>query len=76
MLIVRVFNERFVLVVPISSKVKIGRYYYPFVNPSGEKNVVALSHLKSMSAKRLIRNVGEMGQEDFSKVKALLRDML
>lgn len=75
-LIVRVFNKDFVLIVPISSKEKDGRYYYSFRNPSGERNVVVLSQIKSISSKRLVRMVGEMGITDFSEIIARLKDMI
>ena len=75
-LIVRVFNKDFVLVVPISSREKEGRYYYSFMNPAREKNVVVLSQIKSISSKRLVRIVGEMGASDFSEIVARLKDMI
>ncbi len=75
-LVVRVFNKNFVLIVPVSSKEKIGQYYYPFVNHAGERNVVVLSQIKSISTKRLIRKVGEVKGDDFMGIIARLREMI
>ena len=75
-LIVKVFNADFILVVSISSKEKEGKYYYSFKNPSDEKNVVVLSQIKSISSKRLVRKVGEIETADFSKIVVRLKDMI
>ena len=75
-LIVRVFNNDFVLVVAVSSREKEGPYYCSFVNPSGERNVIVLSQIRSISTKRLVRKVGEMGKADFSNIIDRLKRML
>ncbi|PIQ68827.1 MAG: toxin-antitoxin system protein [Candidatus Taylorbacteria bacterium CG11_big_fil_rev_8_21_14_0_20_46_11] len=75
-LIVRVFNKDFVLVVPISSKAKEGQYYHSFTNQSGKRNVVVLSQIKSISSKRLMRKVAEMGGDDFTVILIRLKEML
>ncbi len=75
-LVVRVFNNDFVLIVPISSKEKEGRYYYSFTNHIGEGNVVVLSQIKSISSKRLVRRVGEMEMVNFSEIVARLKNMI
>ena len=64
------------LVVPISSKKKEGRYYYAFKNLANAHNVVVLSQIKSISSKRLVRKVGEIGAIDFSVITARLKDMI
>lgn len=75
-LIVKVFNADFVLAVSISSQEKEGEYYYAFKNPAGEKNVVVLSQIKSISSKRLVRRIGEMQTADFSEIVARLKNMI
>lgn len=75
-LIVKVFNADFVLTVSISSQEKDGEYYYAFKNPAGEKNVIVLSQIKSISSKRLIRRVGEMEAKDFSEIIIRLKEMI
>ena len=75
-LIVKVFNSGFVLTISISSQEKDGEYYYAFKNPAGEKNMVVLSQIKSISSKRLIRKVGEMEAKDFSEIIIRLKKMI
>jgi len=75
-LIIRVFNKDFVLVVPISSKEKEGRYYYAFRNSANKCNVVVLSQIKSISSKRLVRKVGEIGATDFFAIAIRLKDLI
>ncbi|HRZ30319.1 MAG TPA: type II toxin-antitoxin system PemK/MazF family toxin [Candidatus Paceibacterota bacterium] len=72
-LIVKVFNEKSILVAPISSTKKTDKYLIEFISNEGNRNVVNISQLKMLSSKRLLRLVGEMGDQDFSKVKDNLR---
>ncbi|MEK7117354.1 MAG: type II toxin-antitoxin system PemK/MazF family toxin [Patescibacteria group bacterium] len=72
-LVIKVFNNLSVLVAPISSAVKEDKYCIQFINENGEKNVINMSQIRSMSTKRFIRKVGNLKIEDFEKVKGLFR---
>ncbi|MEK9185129.1 MAG: type II toxin-antitoxin system PemK/MazF family toxin [Patescibacteria group bacterium] len=75
-LILKVYNNDFILVVSISSTKKEGKYYYIFKNIESKDNVVVLSQLKSISSKRLIRKVGEVTNVDFMNIKNKIRKLI
>lgn len=75
-LVVKVFNTQSCLVAPISSKVNTGKYLFEFINNSGEKNVVNLSQLRTVSSKRFVRKVGEMANSDFENIIKMLKEFL
>jgi mRNA interferase MazF len=58
--VVKIFNTLGVLVAPISSTIKKGEYFIEFKNYEGEKNIINMSQIRSISNKRLLRNVGEL----------------
>ncbi|MEK7200577.1 MAG: type II toxin-antitoxin system PemK/MazF family toxin [Patescibacteria group bacterium] len=69
--IIKVFNNFSVLVAPISSTIKEDKYCIQFINENGEKNVINMSQIRSVSSKRFIRYVGELNTDDFEKVRQL-----
>jgi len=75
-LVIKVFNNQFILIVPISSKLKTGKYYYKFINNNGEENVVVLSQIRSISSKRLVRKVSEMSAKEFSEIKRKIIEII
>lgn len=58
-LILKKFNSKVVWVLPMSSKIKSGKYYYQ-IEYGGAIYTVLLSQLKLMSSKRLIRQVQQI----------------
>jgi len=75
-LVLKVFNKDFILIVPISSTKKEGKYYFIFKNTENKDNIIVLSQIKSISSKRLIRKVGEVSAEDFIKIKNKITEFL
>jgi len=74
-LIVRVFNKEMLWAVPITSTMKDSPYYYPFIF-KGENRSIILTQLRVMSAKRLLRQVDVLPEEDFKKVLEILASFL
>ncbi len=70
-IVIKVFNNFGMLVVPISSNVKKGKYFIEFTNNEGERNIINMSQIRSISSKRFIRYVGELSAEDFEKVRQI-----
>lgn len=68
-LILRRFNDDSCLVLPISSKIKKGNYYFEFVNNNGDVNIINYSQIRTVSTKRMIRMVGVLDEEIFNKIK-------
>ena len=69
--VIKVFNNLGMLVAPISSKVKEGKYFVEFTNSVGEKNIINMSQIRSISGKRFIRKVGELENESFEKLRQI-----
>ena len=72
-LIVKVFSNKSILILPISSKVKNGKYLIEFKNVEGQNNTINLSQLRTISTNRLLRLIGEIEDKDFVVVKNSLR---
>lgn len=75
-LVVKRYNDQFSLVVPVSSKVKEGKYYFPFINHQGEQNVIILSQLRAISNKRFIRKIGKLNSMDYGRIKVQLKELI
>lgn len=66
-LILKKFNARLVLVVPLTTKVKDSKYYFKFTHRS-VIYAAMLSQLRPISTKRLSRNVRRMDVDLFSQI--------
>lgn len=69
--VIKIFNNFGMLVAPISGNLKKGKYFIEFINNEGEKNIINMSQIRSISSKRFIRYIGELGIEDFEKVRQI-----
>lgn len=77
-LILKKFNSKIVWVLPMSSKIKSGKYYYQ-IEYGGVIYTVLLSQLKLMSSKRLIRQVQQIKKialVDFKHIKDRLIELI
>jgi len=77
-LVLKKFNNEIFWGIPLtkSNKVKDNKYYYSF---SFIKNIISLailSQIRLIDAKRLIRKVGDMKEEDFENAKKKLKELL
>lgn len=68
-LVLKRYHEDACLVLPLSSKMKIGSYYFSFNNQNGIMTVANFSQVRSISTKRFIRMIGRMNIENFKEVK-------
>jgi mRNA interferase MazF len=67
--VIKKFNKLCILVAPISSKVKEGKYLIKFTNSSGGDNVVNMSQIRSISDKRFIRKIGVIDSNVFNEIR-------
>jgi mRNA-degrading endonuclease toxin of MazEF toxin-antitoxin module len=74
-LILKVFNKDTLKVVPLTSQVKIGKYYTP-VTLGEITSYATLSQAKTISSKRLSRKIGRISIEEYLKIKTAYIDML
>jgi len=77
--IIKGFNRDMFFAVPLSTKIKEGRFYYSFEFKKSDTMVVnnaLLSQLRLFSTKRLLNKIGVMNQEDFVKLKNKLKKLI
>lgn len=74
-LVVKVFNQRAIRVVPLTSKTKSDQNHVP-VGYLGAKSSAILSQAKTISTKRLTRKIGRVEIEAFNLVINRLRESL
>lgn len=67
-LIIRKFNQRIVLIVPLTTKVKENQYYFPFTHDTVAFAVI-ISQLRLISTNRLTRKIRKMDQDLFREIK-------
>lgn len=75
-LVLKRFNDDSLLILPISSKIKIGNYYFRFINHSGIENVINFAQTRTISVKRFIRQVGIMSDENFERVTSNFKALI
>jgi mRNA interferase MazF len=73
--ILRKFNKHVFLAVPLSSKVKRGKYYMVFVYENVEYTAL-LSQVRLLDSKRLTRKVRTLPDKDFERLRMLLKGIL
>ncbi len=68
--ILKKFNKHLVLVVPLTSKIKLDKhYYYKFVFSRLEFISAIISQIRLLSSKRLFRKMGIIDSRDFLEIQ-------
>lgn len=74
-LVLKKFNKYILWAIPLTSKIKSGKYYYQF--ELGENSSVAiLSQVRLISSKRLLRKLGMISENNFEKIKNSIKSFL
>ena len=77
--IVKGFNKNMFFGIPLSTKVKEGKFYYNFkFNKKDEliENIALLSQMRLFSTKRLLNKIGVMNADDFANMKNKFKDLI
>ena len=77
--IVKGFNKDIFFGIPLSTKIKEGRYYYKFQFQKKDElitNIALLSQMRLFSTKRLLNKIGMMSKEDFAKMKNKFKSLI
>ena len=77
--IVKGFNKDIFFGIPLSTKIKEGRYYYKFQFQKKDElitNIALLSQMRLFSTKRLLNKIGMMSKEDFTKMKNKFKSLI
>lgn len=74
-LVLKKFNRRIVLTVPLTTKVKENPYYFPFTH-ADVKFAVILSQVRLLSTNRLTRRIRKIDNTLFAEIKEKIIERL
>ncbi len=77
--IVKGFNKNMFFGIPLSTKIKEGKFYYNFkFNKKDEliENIALLSQMRLFSTKRLLNKIGVMNTDDFTNMKNKFKNLI
>ncbi len=74
-LILKQFNPHLLWILPITSKEKNGKYYYPVFFNNKQSNIV-LSQIRTVSSKRLLRKIAVLSTEEFVEIQKKIKEFL
>ncbi len=74
-LVLKKFNSRVAIVVPLTSRVKFGRHYFP-LHFSGKRSTVIFSQLKLVSVKRFRRFIRKINLDHFTQIQLKVSELL
>ena len=77
--IIKGFNKNMFFGIPLSTKIKEGKFYYKFQFQKKDelvKNIALLSQMRLFSTKRLLNKIGVISKEDFIKMKNEFKSLI
>ncbi len=74
-LIIRKFNNSIFFGIPLSTKIKDNKYYYP-IHFGGEDGSALLSQLRTFESKRLTHKMGTLTKEQFENLREKIRELI
>jgi mRNA interferase MazF len=74
-LVLKKFNKNILWALPLTSKIKEGKYYFNTEN-EGEKSSVILSQLRLISSKRLLRKIRTLPEGEFLEIRKRIKDLI
>jgi len=77
--IIKGFNKNMFFGIPLSTKMKEGKFYYKFQFKKKDElveNIALLSQMRLFSTKRLLNKIGVISKEDFIKMKNEFKSLI
>lgn len=74
-LVMKVFNKTTLKVIPLTSKEKLGKYYFK-LDFNNIKSYASLSQIKTISTKRLSRKMGRLDKKQFEDLVSFYKSSL
>ena len=74
-LVVKKFNKFVCLVVPLSTKVKKGKYYVQFNNEHGTAVVAIISQIRLVDTKRLFKKQEKVSEVVYKEIKKAITEL-
>ena len=77
--IIKGFNKNMFFGIPLSTKIKEGKFYYKFLFQKKDKlveNIALLSQMRLFSTKRLLNKIGVILKENFESLKNEFKSLI
>ena len=77
--IIKGFNKNMFFGIPLSTKMKEGKFYYKFRFQKKDElveNIALLSQMRLFSTKRLLNKIGVISKKDFIKMKNEFKSLI
>lgn len=77
--VIKGFNKNMFFGIPLSTKMKEGKFYYKFQFQKKDElveNIALLSQMRLFSTKRLLNKIGVISKEDFIKMKNEFKSLI
>jgi mRNA interferase MazF len=77
--IIKGFNKNMFFGIPLSTKMKEGKFYYKFQFQKKDElveNIALLSQMRLFSTKRLLNKIGVISKEDFESLKNKFKSLI
>ena len=77
--IIKGFNKNMFFGIPLSTKMKEGKFYYKFQFQKKDElveNIALLSQMRLFSTKRLLNKIGVISKEDFESLKNEFKSLI
>ena len=77
--IIKGFNKNMFFWIPLSTKIKEGKFYYKFQFQKKDElveNIALLSQMRLFSTKRLLNKIGVISKEDFESLKNEFKSLI
>jgi mRNA interferase MazF len=77
--IIKGFNKNMFFGIPLSTKMKEGKFYYKFQFQKKDElveNIALLSQMRLFSTKRLLNKIGVISKKDFIKMKNEFKSLI
>jgi mRNA interferase MazF len=75
-LILKIYNRKFCHIIPLSTTSKRNRVHYALDGRTGKVSVALLSQSRAVDSARLHQKIGVISEQDFTKIKQQLADLL
>ena len=69
------FSSDMMLAIPCTTKLKEGSWYYKFILHESERRAI-MSQMRTISSKRLIREMGKISPEEFIALQKAVIDLI
>ena len=77
--VIKGFNKNMFFGIPLSTKIKEGKFYYKFQFQKKDElveNIALLSQMRLFSTKRLLNKIGVISKEDFESLKNKFKSLI